>query len=123
MSHSFPQKSKNSEERRVAKLRTEEVSLEAGLGRPHDGGWSKPGPHHQDDCMLWGGGGGAREGGRLDQFCQLCKTVLVLNLSSFSFPATSHHTVLIKMVFSIPEIMREDPCGYDQSGGHFTKNQ
>lgn len=121
MPHPFPQKSKNLEERRAAKLRTEKVSLEAGLGRPHDGGWSKPGPYHQDDRILWEEGG--REGGRLDQFCQLRKTVLVLNLSSFSFPATSHHTVLIKMVFSIPEMMREDPCGYDQSGGHFKENQ
>lgn len=44
MPHPFPQKSKNSEERRVAKLRTEKVTLEAGLGRPRDGSWSQPGP-------------------------------------------------------------------------------
>lgn len=89
-----PRKSKNSEGRRLATLRTQ-VSLEAGLGGPHKAGGSRLAPTNRE--------GGGREGKPLDRFCQLCKTALVLNGPSISFLATSCHTVFIKMASSTPE--------------------
>lgn len=47
--------------------------------------------------------GGKERGSIWINSANFVRLFLVLNLSSFSFPATSHHTVLIKRVSSIPE--------------------